>query len=117
MRRTPWQAPAAYGWVSMEVLLFTLLLFQGQGPKSALLVCYFLLLGGAALRFRIELVWYATGSCLTSYWALIYVCRDQSQLEVPIYASIVFSVSLTLMSLILYLLLRRVRAASRDAED
>jgi hypothetical protein len=117
MRRPAWRAPAVYCWVSMEVLLFTLLLFQGDGPKSALLVYYLLLLGGAALRFQIELVWYATGMYLTSYWALIYVCRDQPRLEVPLFASIIFSVSLPLMSLILHLLLRRVRAASHDVQD
>jgi tRNA A-37 threonylcarbamoyl transferase component Bud32 len=120
LRRPAWQLPAIYGWLSMEVLLFTFLLFWGDGPKSAMLVCYLLLVGGAALRFRIELVWYAAGICLASYWGLIQLCRGRvsrhnigdgtpMQLEVPLYASIVFSMSLAIMALILHLLLRRIR--------
>jgi hypothetical protein len=109
MRRPDRQVSAVFGWVTMEVALFTAVLYQGEGPKSALLVCYMLLLGGAALRFRVDLIWYVTAICLASYWALIYVYQLQQHLQVPLYASIVFSMALAVMGLILHLLLRRGR--------
>jgi len=40
-----------FGWAALDVLMATLMMARGQGPRSALLVGYPLLIVGTALRF------------------------------------------------------------------
>jgi len=114
-RSARWRAMATPGWVSMDVVLFTLLLMGGHGPRSSLLVCYPLLVGCAALRFRIGLVWYAMGICMASYLCLVAEALwHRPELSVPAHHSLVFVLSLAVTALILHLLLRRVRATQAN---
>jgi hypothetical protein len=110
LRRPGWEGPARFGWASMDVLLFTWLLHNGHGPQSALLVGYLLLVGGAALRFRVTLVWFVTGLCMASYLALVlYAAAYRPAFAVQPYVAFIFLLNLAVMGLIFHLVLRRVR--------
>ncbi|MBI5096023.1 MAG: serine/threonine protein kinase [Candidatus Hydrogenedentes bacterium] len=114
--RTRW-TPIIFVWTGADVLLLTLLLMRGGGPQSALLPIYFLLIGGAALRLRISLVWFVTGLSLLSYLTLLLdsTWRDSS-LRVDIRTALLFSLGLILLGLTQHILLRRFHAAiSRES--
>lgn len=44
-----------FGWTAFDVLMLSLLIYRGDGPRSALILAYLLLIAGTALRFRISL--------------------------------------------------------------
>ncbi len=114
MNRPGWRWPATYGWAAFDVGMFTALLLRADGTKSALLVCYLLLIAGAALRFRLRLVWFVTGLCLASYLVLLADARwrrPQENLLVEVPIAIIFLLSLLLMGVVMTLLLRRFRLA------
>jgi hypothetical protein len=105
-----WEGPATFGWASMDVVLFTLLLLQGHGPQSSLLAGYLVLVGGAALRFRINLVWYITGLCMVSYLGLVVQASVyRPEIAVKPHVAFIFLIFLGIMGLIFHLILRRVR--------
>jgi eukaryotic-like serine/threonine-protein kinase len=117
MSRTRRRALVAYGWAAMDVLLFTVFLLRGNGPRSAMLVGYLLLIAGTALRFRIGMVWFVTGLCLASYLALVM----EASLLRPEYAVapkewILFALSLFVLGLIQQLLLRRLQGGPLGVE-
>ena len=109
-----WEERATFAWAGMDVVLFSLLLWQGQGPRSSLLSGYLLLIGAAALRFHIRLVWFVTLLCMMSYGVLEYLSMNYRQdAAVALYQAILFLWFLALMGLVCHLLLRRVRQAQR----
>ena len=93
--------------------MLTLLLWQGNGPRSALLVVYPLLIAGTALRFRIGLLWLVTSLSAASYIGLVIEAslrRPQFAVQFKDWA--IFSLSLLVLGFVQRLLLRRLRAAS-----
>jgi serine/threonine-protein kinase len=112
--RPGWRWPATYGWAALDVVLFTALLLRAHGPRSSLLVAYPLLIAGAALRFRISLVWFVTGLCSASYLALQADAlwrRPAERHAADAHAAVIFVLGLALMGLVMSLLLRRFRLA------
>jgi hypothetical protein len=113
--RPGWRWPATYGWCAFDVALLTaLLLYGGEGARSALLPCYPLLIAGAALRFRIALVWFVTALCLAGYALLLADTRwhpPEGQRTALVPSATVFSLSLLLLGVGMTLLLRRFRLA------
>jgi hypothetical protein len=106
--------PATYAWAAFDVLMFTALLLRAEGPHSALLVCYLLLVAAAALRFRVSLVWLVSGLCQVSYALLLADTHwrpSRAKLAVPPYQAVIFLLSLVLMAVAMTLLLRRFRLA------
>jgi hypothetical protein len=102
--------PATYGWAALDVVMFTLLLLRGDGPRSPLLVCYPLLVAGAALRFRAGLVWFVTGLCSASYAILLldaWLRRPDCLVEVS--TAVISLLSQVVMGVLMALLLRRFR--------
>ena len=115
-RRPRWGVAATYGWCALDVLLYTALLMKSDGPKSALVVGNLLLLGGAALRCRVALVWFVTALCAAGYlWLIAAAAWWWPDLLVEVHRPVIFVVCLGLMGLILHLILRRVRASSPSA--
>ena len=109
-RRTRFRQAAVCGWVAMDVVLFTLLLLGGDGPSSAVLVAYLLLVAGAALRFRIGLVWLVAGLSTFGYLTTVVDAHwRRPHLAPESKAPLPFVLSLLLTALILHLLLRRLR--------
>src|SRR5580658_1961985 len=61
--------PSALKYVStgLDVVLLTLLLMVADGPRSPLIVGYFLIPVLAGLRFQLRLVWFATVAAMLGY--------------------------------------------------
>jgi serine/threonine-protein kinase len=114
--RPSWRTPAVYGWAAMDVVLFSTLLLISDGPRSALLMGYFLLIAGAALRFRLVLVWFVAILCALSYTSLCVAARWRyPELAVDLRTCLIFNLGILLMGLIVYLtLVRSRRATSKD---
>jgi serine/threonine-protein kinase len=110
--RTHWRLAATYGWAAFDVLMLTLVLLQGDGPHSALLPAYLLLIAGTALRLRIALVWFVTGLCVLGYQVLVAEAAwRRPQFATDLKGAVIFSLSLGILGLMQHFLLRRVGAA------
>jgi serine/threonine-protein kinase len=101
-----------FGWAAFEVLMLTVFLLRGDGPRSPMLLGYLLLIAGTALRLRTGLIWFVTGLSLVSYFGLLLDAawrRPAFQAE-PKWR-LVFVLSLCILGLMQYLVLRRMRSA------
>jgi tRNA A-37 threonylcarbamoyl transferase component Bud32 len=111
MLRTHWRTAAVYGWAALDVALLSTFLFVAHGPKSALLMGYLLLVAGAALRFRVALVWFVTGLTILGYGGVVLDAKwRRPELMVETKAVVIYIIGLLLMGLMMHLLLRRLRA-------
>lgn len=73
MRRERYAELARYVWSAADALLYTTLLHLSESwnwPTDMLIVGYPVMMTGAALWFRIRLVWFMTLVCVMSYAAL-----------------------------------------------
>ncbi len=112
LSRTRRRELVAYGWAALDVLMFTVFMLRGNGPQSAMLVGYLLLIAGTALRYRISMVWFVTSLCLASYIGLVIEASwRRPDFAVAPKSWILFVISLFVMGLIQQLLLRRLQAA------
>jgi serine/threonine-protein kinase len=110
--RTRRGALATYGWAAWDVLMLTLLVWSGHGPRSALLTGYLLLIAGTALRFQVGLVWFVTGLSLASYAGLVLEATwRRPEVAAAPKDWFIFGLSLLVLGFIQRQLLRRVRAA------
>jgi hypothetical protein len=111
--------PAAlkYASTGLDMVLLTLLLMVADGPKSPLVVGYFLIPALATLRFQLRLVWFATIAVLLGYvwllgWALwIEGARD---IRVPRYHELIFLTALALTGIIQGQVIRRVKSLAAE---
>lgn len=109
-RRPNAGAAVTYGWAGMDVLLFTVLLWGADGPRSSVLFGYLLLVAGAGLRFRIGLVWFVTALCMTGYIGLVIEAyRYRHHVAAPPQSILPFLMCLAIMGLIVHFTLRRIR--------
>jgi hypothetical protein len=107
-----WSEPATFAWAAMDVLMATLMMERGQGPRSALLVGYPLLIVGTALRFRISLLWFVTILCVVAYLAMVgEAAWYRPQLAVGIKDWLIFTLALLILGFLQHQFLRRLRAA------
>jgi hypothetical protein len=74
----PWLKYAATAW---DLVLITALLVLGRDPRSMLSVLYFLVIGAAALRLSLPLVYAATLGALAAY--LFFLGYVRFWLELP----------------------------------
>jgi hypothetical protein len=96
---------------SADIWLLTLVIGVCDGPRSPLVVGYFLILAVASLRFSLRLVWCATIECLAGYGALViyaehFATRDKS---VPRYSQMIFLAALLIAGVTMGAVVRRVR--------
>jgi serine/threonine-protein kinase len=109
LRRTS-RRLVTYSWALMDVVFFTAFLWMADGPRSAVLSGYMLLMGGAALRAQPGLTWCVTLASVTSYtWIAIDAHQRRPELAVSPFVSFYFLLSLLLMGSVLHLLRRRGR--------
>jgi serine/threonine-protein kinase len=107
-----WSTAATFGWAAMDVLMATLMMARGQGPRSALLIGYPLLIVGTALRFRISLLWFVTGLCVAGYLSLVGEASwRRPDLAVGVTNWMVFTLGLFILGFLQHQFLRRLRAA------
>ncbi len=110
VRRPHCGAAAIYGWAGMDVLLFTCLLMVADGPNSTILFAYLILVAGAALRFRVALVWFVTLLCMAAYLALVAdAFWHRPHLMPPTKGMLPFLLGIMTMGLIGHFLLGRLR--------
>lgn len=109
--------PATLKFVSTgaDILLMTCVLAVSNGPKSPLVVGYFLILALAALRFSLELIWFATAGSMLGYVVLLGHAKwFVPEHGVPRYHEIMFLLALGLTGITLGQVLRRVRTMAED---
>jgi hypothetical protein len=109
--------PAALKFVSTggDILLMTCVLAVSHGPKSPLIVGYFLILALAALRFSLPLIWFATAGGMFGYLALLAHAKwFVPEHRVPRYHEVMFLLALGLTGITLGQVLRRVRRIAED---
>ncbi|MBI3892387.1 MAG: hypothetical protein HY303_12760 [Candidatus Wallbacteria bacterium] len=98
-----------------DVTLLTLMLLLADGPRSPLLVGYFLLISLAGLRLDLQLVRATTLACVLGYLTLLGNARWYRQaLRVPKYHELIFVLALVLSGVFLGQIIRRVRLLSED---
>lgn len=112
--------PAWLKYVSTggDLLLLTSMLTVADGPKSPLVVGYFLILALAALRFSLPLVWCSTAGAMAGYLVVLGYARwyapPQRDLHIERYQQIMFLLALALTGLVLGQIVRRVRRIAEE---
>ena len=99
-----------------DVVLLTSILVVADGPKSPLVVAYFLLVLLAAMRFNLRLVQFATLASVAGYVFLLGYARfgTQRDLHVPRHQQAMMLVALVLSGVILGQMARYVRRLAED---
>jgi hypothetical protein len=110
--------PAALKYITTgsDIVLLTTILTVADGPRSPLVVGYFLVIVASTLRFQRRLVWCSTLGCMVGYLFLVgyarwFVDRD---LTVPRYYQLIMLLALGLTGITLGQVIRRVRAMASD---
>jgi hypothetical protein len=87
-----------------------------DGPKSPLVVAYFLLIVLATLRFSPQLIWFATVGSMAGYLFLLGYARwfTPRNLRVPPHQQAIFLLALALTGIVLGQVTRRVRKMAVD---
>lgn len=106
-----------YATTASDLVLLTTMLMVADGPRSPLLVAYFLVIAASTLRFHLPLVWCATLGSIAGYLALLAHAQwfaGERDLSVPRYQQLIFLAALTLTGIILGQVVRQVRALADD---
>lgn len=110
--------PAALKFVTTagDIVLLTTVLCVADGPRSPLLVGYFLILAMAALRFQLRLIWFATVGSMVGYlWVLGYATWYAPQpITVARYHQAIFLLALAIAGVVQGQVIRRVRVLAED---
>lgn len=116
LRQQFFPAALKYFSTAADLGLLTAVLTISDGPRSPLLVGYFLVIALAALRFDLALVWFATLGAVAGYlWLSGYAkWYGTPELRVPRYYQAIFLLALALAGVVLGQLIRRVRALAED---
>lgn len=104
-----------------DVLLLTTILALADGPRSPLVVGYFLVIAMAALRFHLPLIWFSTTGSVAGYLFLLGFSRwgsipgwERGDTTVPRYFQVIFVVTLVLMGVALGQVVRRVHRLTEE---
>ena len=104
-----------------DLVLLTSILTVADGPRSPLVVAYFLVIVLASLRFSLRLIWFATGGAVAGYLFLLGFARwgsipgwEKPDMAVPRYYQIIFVLALALTGVVLGQVIRRVRRLADD---
>jgi hypothetical protein len=111
--------PEALKYVStgLDVVLLTLLLMVADGPRSPLIVGFFLIPAMATLRFRLRLVWFATIAAMLGYvWLLGWAwwIEGTRDVRVPRYHELIVLTALAMGGIIQGQVIRRVKALAAE---
>ena len=99
-----------------DIVLLTGILMVAQGPRSPLVVGYFLVIALATLRFNLPLVRMATVGSMAGYLFLLGYARwfTDRDLHVPRYHQIIVLLALGLTGIVLGQVIRRVHALAKE---
>jgi hypothetical protein len=98
---------------SVDIVLLTAILLIADGPKSPLVIAYFVILAGAPLRLSAPLVRYTTMATIIGYVVLVGdAWLRRPELRVPRYQQIMTVLALGLAGLALGQLMKALREAA-----
>jgi hypothetical protein len=110
-----------YAAVAFDGFLLTGLLLLTDGPRTPLVLLYFLLVATSILRLRIDLVWIATLVALAGYAAVLGFDRwgrDLApELRVPRTHQVMTAIGLVCMGLLAGQAVRQARRFAREYAD
>jgi hypothetical protein len=116
--------PAALKYVTTacDIVLLTAMLVAASGPRSPLVVGYFVILAVAGLRLQLRLIWCATLGSMAGYlfllgfakWHDTWLNLPHRDLTVPRYAQLVTLLALAMTGIALGQTIRRVKAMAED---
>jgi hypothetical protein len=110
--------PAALKYLSTaaDIVFLTAILAIADGPKSPLVVGYFLVIVLATMRFSLPLVRFATLGSIVGYLLLLGYAKWYSarEITVPRYQELIFLLGLAISGVILGQVIRRVRDIAKD---
>ncbi len=111
--------PEALKYVAtgLDVVLLTLLLMVADGPRSPLVVGFFLIPALAGLRFQLRLVWFATIAAMLGYvWLLGWArwIEGVRDVRVPRYHELIVLTALAMSEIIQGQVIRRVKSIAAD---
>ena len=99
-----------------DLVLLTTILTLADGPRSPLVVAYFLVISAAALRFSLRLIWFASAGAVAGYLFLLGFARwgsipgwPKPDMTVPRYYQVIMVLALVLTGVVLGQVIRRVR--------
>jgi hypothetical protein len=124
LRRQVFPAVLKYITTGADLLLLTGILMVADGPRSPLVIAYFLVIVLAALRFQLPLIWFATIGAMAGYLVLLgyakwFAGREESifgprELTVPRYHELIFLLGLGLCGIVLGQVIRRVKSMAAE---
>ena len=120
LRRQFFPAGMKFATTACDLVLLTAVLTIADGPRSPLLVVYFLVIALAALRLSLPLMWMATLGSMAGYLFLLgYVdycatAERAAAMSVPRDYQLIVLVALALAGVILGQVIRRVRTIAED---
>jgi hypothetical protein len=120
LRRQFFPPAAKYVTTTCDLVLLTAVLAIADGPRSPLIVIYFLIIALAALRLSPRLIAMATLGSLAGYLFLLgYVkyCASEERaaaMSVPRYYQLIVLVAFALAGVILGQVIRQVRTMAED---
>lgn len=110
--------PAVLKFIStgLDLVLLTAILLLADGPRSPLVVGYFLIIALSSLRFDLGLVRAATVGAMLGYLAVCGYAKwmTERDLRVPRYHQLMLLVALGLCGIVLGQVIRRVRGLAED---
>jgi hypothetical protein len=116
LRQHIWPRAVSYVIVSTDVLLLTWLLLLGDGPRSPLVVLYFLVIALAGMRVDPAVCLYTAAAATVGYGAVLeFVKRQKPELLVPPYHAVIVALSLLLMGVVMSHLVGRALTLLNEA--
>lgn len=99
-----------------DIVLLTFILIVASGPRSPLVVGYFLLIALSALRFNLLLIRFTTVGSMAGYLFVLGYVKwfTDSDLHVPRYHQIIFLLALALTGIVLGQVIRRVHGLAKE---
>ncbi|MBI3891435.1 MAG: hypothetical protein HY303_07880 [Candidatus Wallbacteria bacterium] len=115
LRRQVFPASLKYASTACDAVLLTAMLLVADGPRSPLLIGYFVLVNLAGLRLNLQLIRFTTGVSMAGYLVLLGNARwFHESLRVPRYHQVLFLLSLGLAGLFAAQAARRVKELAED---
>jgi len=113
MRSRRFPPALKYVTTSVDIVLLTAILLIADGPKSPLVIAYFVVLAGAPLRLSAPLVRYTTLAAVAGYVVLIGdAWLRRPEMQVPRYQQLMTLLALVLAGLALVQLMKSLREAA-----
>lgn len=104
---------AIYLWMTMNVVLLTLLLFSTNGAMSPLVLGYVLSVAASGALYQTGLVGYVTGISLLGYYIhVMFAIFFPTRMPLDIHWTICLTLTILLLGMIQYFVVRKIRLAN-----